>query len=148
MKMLYLGLFLVLAAGLGVNAQAAETASTTNTPASKASHPMNYTLKLWKNEKLIPHPTEADIRAAVTGLDNSEDGPRLILSTTGNTNELQVSGTPKDGFSFDYHEGLGDNYPIYVSAKTDYKADTVIKLFDAYLKGGDDWKKLIEWKKQ
>jgi hypothetical protein len=124
------------------------------TPAVKTQAPsapintMTYTLKLWSNEKLIHNPTEADIKAAVTGLNSSDDGPRLVLSTAGNTNELQVSGSPKGGFSFDYHEGLGDNYPLYVSKKSDYSADAVIKLFDAYLKGGSDWKSQVEWQKQ
>lgn len=102
------------------------------TPTNKPSAPtttMSYSLKFWSNEKVIHNPTEADIKAAVTALNNSDDGPRLVLSTPGNANELQVSGTPKDGFSFDYHEGLGDNYPLYVSKKSDYSADTVIKLF-------------------
>lgn len=131
-------LLLALAGCLSVVAQSAKT----------PTNATGYTLKLWKNEKIIRNPTEADIRVAVTALDNSEDGPRLVLSTAGNTNELQVSGTPKGGFSFDYHEGVGDNYPLYLSKKSDHSAETAIKLLVAYMKGTDDWKKMVEWKKE
>ena len=131
-------LVLALAGCLSAVAQSAKT----------PTNATGYTLKFWKNEKIIRNPTEADIRAAVTALDNSEDGPRLVLSTAGNTNELQVSGTPKGGFSFDYHEGVGDNYPLYLSKKSDHSAETAIKLLVAYMKGTDDWKKMVEWKKE
>jgi hypothetical protein len=126
----------------------AQTAKTKVVPNVVITNKVNYTLKLWKNEKLICNPTEADIKAAVTARDNSEEGPRLVFSTPGNTNELQVSGTPKAGFSFDYHEGLGDSYPSYGSKKHDHSAETTIKLLAAYMKGADDWKKLVEGKKQ
>ncbi len=63
-------------------------------------------LILWNGNKLINNPTEADIRAAVTALDDSELGPRLRLSLNGNATRIELSGSPRAGFGLDYREGV------------------------------------------
>lgn len=105
------------------------------------------TLKIWEHERIIPDPTEADIRAAVTALDDSAMGPRLRLSMDGGANEINLSGTPGD-FGFDYHEGVvhAGNY-FYGSKRTDYSVETAIKLLVAYRNDAPDWKGMMEWQK-
>jgi hypothetical protein len=112
-----------------------------------ASGTLRCTLKIWENERIIPDPTEADIRAAVTALDDSEMGPRLRLGMNGHSDEMDLSGTPGD-FGFNYHDGVvhARGY-FYASKRTDYSVETAIKLLVAYRNGVPDWKTMVEWQK-
>jgi hypothetical protein len=116
-------------------------------PAMPASNTLTCTLKIWESGKIIPAPTETDIRAAVMALDDSEMGPRLRLSMDGDTNRMELSGTPGD-FGFDYHEEAvqAEGY-FYASRRTDYSTETAIKVLVAYRNGTPDWQTMVEWKK-
>ena len=133
---------------LGCSPKDAPPRSTLNANTSTPANTMSCTLKIWKGEKTIPNPTEADIRAAVTALDNSEIGPRLLLSLHGGAGQIELSGTPRDGFGLDYREGaVSEGGYIYASKRTDYSAETAIKVLVAYRNGAPDWKTMAEWDK-
>ena len=106
------------------------------------------TLTIQKGGKVINNPAEADIRGAVEALDDSEVGPRLLISLNGGAGQIELSGTPRYGFAFDYREGPAkDGATIYASKKTDYPAETAVKVLVAYRNGAPDWKTMVEWDK-
>ncbi len=113
-----------------------------------ASTDLSCTLKLWKNDQILPNPTEVDIRAAVTALSNDEMGPRLLLRMDGCGSQIQLTGTPQDGFAFEYRERSADaeGY-FYSSKKHDYPPEMAVKVLTAYRSGVADWATLVAWKK-
>jgi hypothetical protein len=116
--------------------------------ATTASADLSCTLKLWQNEEIIPNPTEADIRAAVLALNASELGPRLRLSMDGDGSQIQLSGTPRDGFALDFRErGADEEGYFYASRRCNYPADAAIEVLVAYRNGTADWSTMVEWKK-
>ena len=117
-------------------------------PSATASADLSCTLKLWENGKLIPNPTEADIRAAVSALDDSALGPRLLLSINGNGSQIQLSGAPPGDFALDYRErGADEAGYFYASRRCDYSTDAAIKILLAYRNGTADWATMVEWEK-
>ncbi len=115
-------------------------------PSTTNPKPPPSVLLLWKENKLINNPTEADVRAAVAALDDSEIGPRLRLSLNGNATRIELSGSPQGGFGLDYREGAAQKRrAVYASAKTDLSAETVTQVLVAARNGAPDWKKLLEW---
>jgi hypothetical protein len=118
------------------------------TPPATASTDLSCTLKLWKNGRIIPNPTEADIRAEVLALDDSVFGPRLRLSMNGNGSQIELSGTPQDGFALDYRERSTDETGyFYASRRCDYPADVAIRILIAYRNSVADWATMAEWKR-
>jgi hypothetical protein len=116
--------------------------------ATTASTDLSCTLKLWKNEKVLHNPTEADIRAAVTALSNDEMGPRLLLKMDGCGSQIQLTGTPQDGFAFEYRERSADAEGcFYSSERYDYPTEMAIKVLSAYRSGVADWATMVVWKK-
>jgi hypothetical protein len=107
-----------------------------------------FTLKLWAPERIIANPTEAAIRSALEALDESEMGPRLLLSINGGANRLQLTGNPRDGFGFDYFEGtVGEGDHFYTSKRYDHSIDEAMKVLLGFLSGTADWRAMVEWKK-
>lgn len=133
---------------LGCSPKDAPPRSTLTAKAATAANPTSCTLKIWKGEKTTPNPTEADIRAAVAALDNSEIGPRLLLSLEGGAGQMELSGAPRDGFGLDYREGAASEEAcIYASKRTDFSTETITKVLLAYRNGAADWKTMVEWNK-
>jgi hypothetical protein len=109
---------------------------------------LSCTMKLWETGKDMPNPTEADIWAAVTGLEDSQAGPRLRLTMNWDGSQIELIGTPHHGFALDYREGgarEGDYF--YSSRRCDYSADDAIKVLIAYRNGKADWSAMVQWKK-
>ena len=117
-------------------------------PEMTTSTDLSCTLKLWENERIIPNPTEADIRAAVLALDDSQLGPRLLLSMDGNGSQIQLTGAPPDGFGLEYRERAADEAGyFYSSRRYDYSPDAAIKVLIAYRNSVADWATMVEWKR-
>lgn len=132
---------------LGCSRKDAPPASTPNIN-TNAANSMSCTLTIWKDQKTIGDPTEADVRNAVAALDDNDIGPRLALSLDGGALKIELSGTPRDGFGLDYRDqaARAAGY-VWASKQTDLSAETCTKVLVAARNRAPDWKDLIEWKK-
>jgi hypothetical protein len=134
MKIQHIIPLLLLAGGITVSAQ------TTNTPPNTKT--MSYTLNNSDN-KTVQNPTESDIRTAVTSLDG--DTNIFLILRKDAKHWIQASWAAKGPLiDFDYAEGVED---AQFHTPKKYSADIAFKVLDSYLKGTEDWKKLVEWEK-
>jgi hypothetical protein len=77
-------------------------------------------------------------------------GPRLVLRMNAHGSQIQLTGTPQDGFAFEYRERSADAEGCFYSSKRyDYPPEAAIKVLSAYRNGAlaVDWAGMVEWKK-
>jgi len=110
-----------------------------------STHPkiMNYKLVNLQNNKVIPNPTDADIRATVHSL-HDDFGPVLALETTGEEQPLQMDEIEKGSFGFNCKDG---DTGYFVKKGHECSAEVAIKIIISYRDGTADWKTMTEWDK-
>lgn len=134
---------LLLAACCAVSAQT--TNSNTNTPAKIKS--MNYTLTfvLENNQKKIPNPTEADIRAAMHTPVSDDVGGIFYIGEDGTDDLLQIEANGKGHFNLSYVPSADGKGSLF-SKRDNFTFEEALKILLAYRNGDPGWKKLLEWK--
>jgi hypothetical protein len=132
MKILHIIPLLLLAGGITVGAQ-----TTNTTPRTKT---MSYALRNLQNDKVIPNPTDADIRATIASL-KDDFGPVLALEI-GDSQPLQMDEVSKGHFGFSCQEGQTG----YFSDKHEFSTEDAIKLIISFRDGTADWKKMTTWR--
>ncbi|MGO8836891.1 MAG: protein kinase domain-containing protein [Limisphaerales bacterium] len=111
----------------------------TNASTTVRAKTMSCTLKFDENEKTIPNPTEADIRAAVTSHKDGI-GPVFYIGLDGTEDFLRIS-VFKGAFSFDGREGnVG-----YMSKRDILSIEEAVKVMTAFRNGSADWKRMVDW---
>jgi hypothetical protein len=134
MKILHIIPLLLLAGGITVGAQ------TTNTPPHTKT--MSYTLRNLQNDKAIPNPTDADIKATVASL-KDDFGPVLALEIGADDQPLSMDEIAKGKFGFSCVDG---KTAYFTKEGHECSAEVAIKIIISYRDGTPDWKTLGEWK--
>jgi len=115
----------------------------TNTSTTTHIETMSCTLTFDENQKTMPNPTEADIRAAM--ISHEDDfGPIFYIGLDGTKDFLRIHALGKGRFSFEYtHDGNAG----YLSKREDFSVEEAIKILTAYRNGSADWMTMAEWTK-
>jgi hypothetical protein len=124
-------------------AQIIDTGMPDNTITATHAKIMNYKLVNLQNNKVIPNPTDADIRAAVASI-HDDFGPVLALETTGEEQPLQMDEIAKGSFGFNCKDG---DMGYFVKKGHECSAEAAIKIIISYRDGTADWKTMTEWDK-
>lgn len=91
--------------------------------------------------RMIEHPTEEDLRAAVNEIDCAGDG-FLILDIEEMT-YLQCSRTPDAGFIVECQVESIDQH--FRATNEHIDAKTVLEMFISYARGADNWRDAVDW---
>jgi len=120
---------------------ALDRAANANTTTTTRTKHMNYTLVNLQNNKKIPNPTDADVRAVVISL-KDDFGPVLELNTPGVEQPLQMDKIEKALFGFTCTDGD----MVYTTKNgRECSTEVAIKIIISYRDGTADWKTMSEW---
>ena len=115
-----------------------QSAPTTSPPKPT---PMNWTLDI-SGDKKIQHPTEADIREAVSALNITNKKDAFLVLGPSDWTYIQTWRDQKGGFDLEYQENDTNHH---YRATRDFTAEEIIKALTSYSTGSDDWKRMAEW---
>ena len=131
---------MLLAACCAVSAQTTNSPTNPTPPAPKKS--MSYTLRNLQNDKTIPNPTDADIRATVASL-KDDFGPVLALEGSASDQALSMDEIEKGKFGFTCMEG---KTAYIIKEGQECSPEVAIKIIISYRDGTPVWKTLGVWR--